>query len=206
MRSGFVVLAVLPAACGGTVALAPDAADDAAVDSASEAGQDAGGPSDATVAPQDARDTGSPPEASDAGVDDSSFANADGCPSSFATSGGPCRSYGTTCRYPEGTCSCCPPAMGCFPLTCAQQGFGCGVVPDGCGGLLQCGSCTPPLTCGGGGTAFVCGDDAGSAPPPCKPKSCAEADAACGVADDGCGGQLDCSVFCGTWLCNTMCF
>ena len=43
------------------------------------------------------------------------------------------------------------------PLTCAQQNAMCGPVGDGCGGQLDCGTCTPPDTCGGGGVQFVCG-------------------------------------------------
>src|SRR5690349_14071990 len=29
----------------------------------------------------------------------------------------------------------------CEPMTCQQQGFSCGAVPDGCGGVLRCGTC-----------------------------------------------------------------
>jgi hypothetical protein len=229
---GLVVLGILAAACGGTVALAPDGgiATDAASDgtqsadvSALDAGRDTSSAtadaSDATVPPQDARrdtapdafppadarDSAHPPDAADTAAADTSFSNPDVCPASFAASGGPCASYGTTCAYPEGTCSCCQTLVGCYPLTCAQRGIGCGVAGDGCGNILQCGSCAPPLTCGGGGQPGQCGDDAGSVPV-CIPKSCAEADAGCSVVDNGCGGQLDCSIFCGTWLCNTMCF
>jgi IgGFc binding protein len=45
----------------------------------------------------------------------------------------------------------------CTPLTCAGQGFNCGSAGDGCGGLLNCGTCKAPETCGGGGVAEVCG-------------------------------------------------
>src|SRR5262249_39722584 len=45
----------------------------------------------------------------------------------------------------------------CTPTTCAAQGKNCGSISDGCGGNLSCGSCTSPQTCGGGGTANVCG-------------------------------------------------
>jgi hypothetical protein len=50
-------------------------------------------------------------------------------------------------------------AADCTPTTCAAQGKNCGSIADGCGGTLSCGSCspTPPQTCGGGGTANVCG-------------------------------------------------
>jgi hypothetical protein len=45
----------------------------------------------------------------------------------------------------------------CHPTTCAKLGVMCGPQGDGCGGLLQCGSCTLPETCGGGGQPNVCG-------------------------------------------------
>ncbi len=48
----------------------------------------------------------------------------------------------------------------CAGLTsCAAQGKNCGFIPDGCnlGGELPCGPCVGPATCGGGGTANVCG-------------------------------------------------
>src|SRR5712692_5258286 len=54
--------------------------------------------------------------------------------------------------------------------TCASQGANCGSISDGCGHTLQCGTCTAPQTCGGGGTANVCGcgscSDGGTLPPP----------------------------------------
>jgi hypothetical protein len=37
----------------------------------------------------------------------------------------------------------------CAPLTCAQQNITCGPAGDGCNGMLQCGTCTLPQTCGG---------------------------------------------------------
>lgn len=45
----------------------------------------------------------------------------------------------------------------CTPTTCAAQGADCGSITDGCAGTLDCGSCTTPQTCGGSGTANVCG-------------------------------------------------
>ena len=41
----------------------------------------------------------------------------------------------------------------CTPETCTQLGLNCGQVGDGCGNVLQCGTCTAPDTCGGGGIA-----------------------------------------------------
>ena len=51
------------------------------------------------------------------------------------------------------TDSDCP----CQPATCAAQGLSCGTIPDGCGGTVDCGTCSAVQTCGGGGTANVCG-------------------------------------------------
>jgi hypothetical protein len=82
----------------------------------------------------------------------------------------------------------------CTPTTCAQRGATCGVIPDGCGGVLDCGACPAPDTCGGGGTANVCGTpatapDAGQM---CTPATCAQRGATCGAIQDGCGGVLEC--------------
>ena len=48
----------------------------------------------------------------------------------------------------------------CMPRTCASTGANCGSVTDGCGGVLNCGTCVAPETCGGGGTANKCGSPA----------------------------------------------
>lgn len=47
----------------------------------------------------------------------------------------------------------------CTPRTCAEQGFSCGTLDDGCGGTEECGECTNGLTCsdGGGGTCASVG-------------------------------------------------
>lgn len=37
---------------------------------------------------------------------------------------------------------------GCTPITCADMGFDCGTIFDGCGGTEECGSCREPATCG----------------------------------------------------------
>lgn len=49
------------------------------------------------------------------------------------------------------------PAGSCVPTTCAALGKNCGSISDGCGGTLSCGTCATGMTCGGGGTANVCG-------------------------------------------------
>ncbi len=75
----------------------------------------------------------------------------------------------------------------CVPKSCQQLGFDCGFAGDGCGGLLDCRSCTAPQTCGGGGQPSVCGGNMG-----CVPKSCQSAGANCGPIGDGCGGVVQC--------------
>ncbi len=75
----------------------------------------------------------------------------------------------------------------CNPLTCALLGYTCGKTGDGCGGMLDCGSCTGPATCGGGGVFSVCGGGG-----PCVPTTCAKLGATCGPEGDGCGGLLQC--------------
>jgi RHS repeat-associated protein len=52
----------------------------------------------------------------------------------------------------------------CVPTTCAGQQANCGSVSDGCGGTLDCGTCSAPETCGGGGASNVCG--VANLPPP----------------------------------------
>ncbi|MFH0903487.1 MAG: formylglycine-generating enzyme family protein [Pseudomonadota bacterium] len=73
---------------------------------------------------------------------------------------------------------------GCTPTSCTSEKKNCGTISDGCGKSLDCGSCIWPESCGGGGTANVCG---------CTPTTtCEAAGAECGTLDDGCGGKLDC--------------
>jgi len=75
----------------------------------------------------------------------------------------------------------------CTPKTCAQLGATCGQQGDGCGNVLDCGTCTAPKTCGGGGTPNACGGNSG-----CVPKTCAQAGATCGAVADGCGNVIQC--------------
>jgi hypothetical protein len=78
-----------------------------------------------------------------------------------------------------------PPGQ-CTPLTCMAQMYECGEAGDGCGGVLQCGDCPAPETCGGGGTPYQCGA------PGCNKLTCAGQGIQCGPAGDGCGGVLQC--------------
>jgi hypothetical protein len=81
----------------------------------------------------------------------------------------------------------------CVPRTCKDMGFNCGGNSDGCAGLVDCGSCSAPDFCGGGGFS-VCGHltllDGGVAA--CIPRTCAQSMILCGPAGDGCGGVIDC--------------
>ncbi|MEO6774834.1 MAG: hypothetical protein ABI467_17800 [Kofleriaceae bacterium] len=81
----------------------------------------------------------------------------------------------------------------CGLTSCAAQNAGCGPIGDGCGGQLDCGSCTTPETCGGGGTLFTCGGTGSGGA--CTPRTCAQAGATCGQVSDGCGGL---TASCGT--------
>jgi hypothetical protein len=73
----------------------------------------------------------------------------------------------------------------CVPKSCTQLGYECGTAPDGCGGVVICGTCKGGLHCGGGGQNR-CGTD------PCTPKTCAQVSASCGYASDTCATALDC--------------
>jgi len=76
----------------------------------------------------------------------------------------------------------------CTATACVQPGGQyCGVVPNGCGGLIDCGDCPTGQTCGGGDVAHLCGSSS------CTPISCAGTGYQyCGRIGDGCGHALDC--------------
>jgi hypothetical protein len=89
-----------------------------------------------------------------------------------------------------------PPPL-CTPQTCASLKMNCGPAADGCGGLLQCGTCTAPATCGGGDAPGMCG-----MPGVCVPMTCGQQGYSCGQIGDGCGNLLQCGTcvppqFCG---------
>ncbi|MFO0679219.1 MAG: hypothetical protein U0169_22010 [Polyangiaceae bacterium] len=88
----------------------------------------------------------------------------------------------TSCIQPDRV----PDPPSCTKRTCGQQNANCGTVSDGCGGTLDCGTCTAPQTCGGAGTPNQCGGTG------CVKRSCSEAGATCGQVADGCGGLIDC--------------
>src|SRR5947208_12562240 len=79
-------------------------------------------------------------------------------------SAGACIRDGQTCRTNQSCCSgaCVKSSKKffgtcCTPTTCAAVGANCGMIADGCGGTLNCGTCTLPQTCGGGVTPNVWG-------------------------------------------------
>ena len=96
---------------------------------------------------------------------------------------GMCTTPGDTCGGGGMPSVCGQSTMMCVPQTCAGKNISCGPAGDGCGGTLDCGSCTGNNTCGGGGTSGVCGA------PPCIPKTCGTS---CGPVADGCGNLLMC--------------
>jgi hypothetical protein len=77
----------------------------------------------------------------------------------------------------------------CSAVTCSGLGLNCGTIDDGCGGTLDCGTCSSPNTCGGGGQSNVCGQQA-----TCTPATCGSNN--CGDMPDGCGGYVACATSC----------
>jgi hypothetical protein len=75
----------------------------------------------------------------------------------------------------------------CQPVTCAQIGASCGVVNDGCGGMINCGTCVAPQTCGGSGVANVCGGGTS-----CGAITCQSVGANCGTIIDACNQAISC--------------
>jgi hypothetical protein len=212
--SGIVLLPLLVAGCGGVVESAgvPPSGDDGAA----KASIDASLPFDAAAFDATSASDISALEAaagdaapSDASVDARGCRprtclelgytcgiNADGC--GGAVSCGTCTAPAlcggggfSKCGVPLADSSCTPPP--CTPLTCQAAGFDCGPISDGCGGMLNCGSCQAPDFCGGGGFS-VCGHptalDGGVGP--CAAQTCAEQNIQCGLAGDGCGLLISC--------------
>ena len=83
----------------------------------------------------------------------------------------------------------------CTPKKCTDFGYNCGQQGDGCGGILNCGTCTAPAICGGNGVPGVCGSG-------CAGKTCAQLGFNCGAAGDGCGNLI---ASCGTCTAPAIC-
>lgn len=90
---------------------------------------------------------------------------------------------------------CTAPASLCKPLAkaAACSGKQCGYTTDGCGGMIECGSCAKGTACGLN-KAFECGAQPVSSTTSCPAKiaSCASVGAQCGKIGNGCGGLIDC--------------
>jgi len=74
---------------------------------------------------------------------------------------------------------------GCDPLTCTALNAECGSLDDGCGNVLECGTCVVPQYCGGGGVQYQCGGN-------CIPATCETTGHQCGDWPDGCVGTISC--------------
>jgi len=111
----------------------------------------------------------------------------DGCGRTIDCGGCP---TGQTCGGGGVAGVCGASTAGCTPLACQQAtGKYCGLVGDGCGRTMDCAGCPTGQTCGGGGTAGVCG----STPANCVPLTCQQVNGQyCGTIGDGCGSQLVC--------------
>ena len=78
----------------------------------------------------------------------------------------------------------------CIPETCADKNHQCGVDGDGCGGSIECGTCTADDVCSYQDEGNRC---VPAEPITCTPMPDVEACAGtCGIVGDGCGGQLRC--------------
>jgi hypothetical protein len=91
----------------------------------------------------------------------------------------------------------------CHLQSCASLGYTCGLNADGCGGTVDCGTCTGLDFCGGGGYS-KCGHPAADAAvtcPPGTPTTCQKLGYDCGPAADGCGGLLQCGTCSGGDFC-----
>ena len=87
----------------------------------------------------------------------------------------------------------------CVPKTTATAcgAKSCGPVADGCGGLVNCGTCTSPEICGANNSPNVCGGGN-----QCTKKTIADCPAnGCGPIADGCGGVVQCGTCVGGAVC-----
>jgi hypothetical protein len=94
-----------------------------------------------------------------------------------------------------GPANCSEEGLTCTPATCQRFGARCGQVADGCGGVLDCGSCAAPQTCGGDGVPNQCG---------CASSTCDHLGANCGQLPDGCGATLDCGSCADGQICDAL--
>lgn len=71
-------------------------------------------------------------------------------------------------------------AGSCTPTTCAALGYNCDTTGDGCGKIIDCGTCPAPQQC----ILNTCHA--------CQPLTCLQQSAVCGTIGDGCGNTLQC--------------
>jgi hypothetical protein len=90
--------------------------------------------------------------------------------------------------------------LGCERVTCASLAKSCGVMADGCGGTLDCGSCADGAACGVV-SANVCTVLAELCVPATAAVACAGKE--CGVEGDGCGGTVSCGSCADGELCGS---
>ncbi|MET0343347.1 MAG: hypothetical protein ABW252_20220 [Polyangiales bacterium] len=111
------------------------------------------------------------------------------------------------CDYTASPIACIalpPTTPTCTPLTRAAACAGnCGVVGNGCGGMIDCEAdastrCPTGQTCGGGGQTGICG----SGMTACIPTA-SECAGKCGSQSNGCGGLVACTNSNGGVECNT---
>jgi len=118
-----------------------------------------------------------------------------------------CGGCGQAC--PSGGSVCIAGVCSCTPKSCTQLGASCGTTDDGCGSIINCGTCPSGQTCGGGGVANVCGqagctsDNQCAANQFCSSGACVTRTvngAACTAADSCQSGNCDqgtcCAVSC----------
>ena len=80
----------------------------------------------------------------------------------------------------------------CVPATCSSLGYTCGTASDGCGGTLNCGTCSSGQTCNASGQCVAS----------CTPATCASLGKSCGSWLDTCGGTLNCGTCSSGQTCN----
>jgi hypothetical protein len=122
----------------------------------------------------------------------------------FSCVGAPDCPTGYFCWNSDGRCyDSKEPEVICQPDTCeeviaqfaaVEVAVECGMLPDGCGGFVECPPCDGEDTCGANGQNFVCG---------CEPATCSSVGAQCGDIVVGCGleGTVNCGECPGELVC-----